>query len=218
MSKGVDVCLNEYLLQRNDYLRMLNPETMEYGWLSVHEVLDDNAEFQRVRFIVKKTAGGWVAGMSFEYTIPKNAPESEKIRATVWPPETTSLEEPDFLKYSLEEYVLHKMVEYLTPLALRNKGIQEKTFRAWLRLERVLPPDLPDKDVIAIIGRAIALAPNRFKRKSGWLRLTHVLGDENIATPSNLVSTGRVVDKKRLLNGIIEVIESGIFGPIEWRK
>lgn len=220
MSKGIEVCLNEYIVKRGDMMRVYNPDEQDYFYVRVLEAenLDDR---QNVKFIVMKTGGGYVASMTFEYIIHKDVEEKDKIRAIVWPEETSELELPEYIQSSLEEIVLHKIIEFLHPLSLRNKGTYEKVVREYLASESIIPPDLKEKDVKALIGRAIALMPHRFVRKGGWLKLAHVAGATK-TTPNNPVTVAKTVSKSKLTSAVsdfvVAIVESGILGPVEWTK
>ena len=219
MSVGQDICVNEYILQQGDYLRIFKPDTGNYFTVQVQKILENSDEKQRVQFLTLKTEAGYSAGMVLDTTFNKNAPEHEKVRATVWPKDTKELEVPDFLQSSLEERVLHKIMEFLQPFTLRNKGVYEKVVRAHLINENVLPASTTDKDMREIIGRALNLVPGRFMRKSGWIKLEHrLVANKDAVTPVSSITTAKVVDKRMLTEGIIKIIESGILGPIEWKK
>lgn len=216
---STDVCLNGYKLQEKDYLRILNPELNDYFFVKVLRVIAETDESQKVEFLVMKTSGGYKAASVFEYEIKKFVPEKEMIRATIWPfhNEGDELAMPDYMQSSIEEHVLDRTVEFLTPHALHDKAVRESVVIEFLKREHVIPSNITLETAKKLIGRAVALVPNRFTRGNGWIKLKHTRKSENVVTPQSIISTSKPVDKKLMLEGFVKLVESGLFGAIEWK-
>jgi hypothetical protein len=217
MSKLKYVDISSFRPQVDDILIVQNREDINDSmYAKVLEVVSESDTEGKYKVQVMRTTASFIAGTQLNYTLDRT---TGPVIGAVIP--VDDKEEPGFTPdVSLEEIVLYHILTLARPFAQQGRSVRLKTAVDYLRAHDVVKEAMTDDRVKALIKRAIALRPDKIQLTGGWITQRHIVSNTP-ATPKNLATTERVVDKQRLLRTVNEFViglcESGVLGPISWK-